>query len=66
MGDGGTSNLDCVGFDIIHDFEIPMNDNKDEKLLNKYTMTETCVDDDSNTASLSGTTELCLPEVPTG
>jgi hypothetical protein len=34
VGDGGTSSVDDDGFDVVQDFEIPMNDNTDKKLLN--------------------------------
>ena len=40
-GDGGTSDIDGEGFDVLQDFEIPMNNNEDEKLLNEYEETET-------------------------
>ena len=33
-GDSGTSDVDGDRFDVVQDFEIPMNDNEDEKLLN--------------------------------
>lgn len=43
-----------------------MNDKQDEKLLNAYEETETCVDDNIDNASLSGSTEAYLFGAPTG
>ena len=65
-GDGGTSDIDGKGFDVLQDFEIPMNDNEDEKLLNEYDKTETCVYDGADNASLSGSTSHYLPGAPAG
>ena len=65
-GDGGTSDIDDDGFDVVQDFEIPMNDNEDEKLLNDYDETETCVCDGANNASLSRSTSDYLPGAPSG
>ncbi len=38
-GDGGTSDVNGDGFDVVQDFEIPMNNNEDEKLLNDPPLT---------------------------
>jgi hypothetical protein len=66
LGDGWTSDVDGDGFDIIQDFKIAMVDNENDKLLNEYDVTKTCVDDGTDNTSLLGTTELHLPGAPTG
>ena len=65
-GDGGTSDMDGEGFDVVQDFETTMKDNTDEKLLNDYNETETCVLDDVDNATLSGSSRNYLPGAPDG
>ena len=50
----GISDVNGDGFDVIQDFEIPTNDNNEDKLLNEYDETETCVYYGINNASLLG------------
>ena len=63
-GDGGTSDVDGDEFYVVHDFEIPMNENNDEKFLNDYAETGTCVCDGVNNTSLSGSTSKYLQVAP--
>jgi hypothetical protein len=67
VGDGGTSDIDGDGFDILKDFEVVMHDVHDEQLQNDHNEIEESVDDGIDNATLSGQPSgSALPGAPAG